>query len=743
MAHQPIPSPQILLRASLAAALLTSTTAWTQNLTNSADNSLRPIKITAANSAPVADVAGFGDVSANEIPISTTVIGRGDIERIGARRLADMTSLDASVTDSYNAPGYWDFLNIRGYTLNQSYNYRREGLPISAETMIALDNKESIEILKGTSGIQAGTSAPGGLVNYLVKRPTEAPLRELTLGTGERSSRLVALDLGGRSENKVLGYRLNIAHEELRPLIDAANGHRDLLAFAADARINRQTVLSAEFEWSQQSQPSVPAQSLLGAQLPVVSNPNINLNNQPWSLPNHFTGLTGTIKLDQVINDNWTWQAVYGSQQLKSDDRLAYPAGCSDPVSGIFYADRYCPPSSTGRPGVGLADIYQFQSDNERRHVQAGQVRLQGKLALGGVQHQVSTGILRSALNNRFGFQADASAPIGQATTDGKTVIPAPSPPLAFDTPNTNRNEYNTELFLQDLARWTPRFSTWAGLRQTTLARHSVQTDGTGETRYRQSFTTPWLGASFELAPQLSAYASWGRGIESNVAPNRPNYSNAGFAIPAAKSIQKEIGIKQNNADTTWHLTYFDIRRPALYDQILSGTQNCPNSLTDCRTQTYNGDAHHRGLELAASTAAGPWRVSASAMLLRAVLDSSDPQLNGHAPTNVPRHVLRAHAQYQFVQWPGVTVGASLIHEGVRMVVDNSDEQVSLPAWSRIDAVLGYQQKLSDGSTTQWRLGVDNLTQRHYWRESPISYGLLYLYPGAARTVRLTMKTMF
>ena len=200
-----------LTPCAIAALLLMGPVAWAQ------DASLQPVVVNDRTSAPVADVTGFGDVPAREVPASVTVIGREQLDALGARRLADLTTLDASVTDGYNAPGYWDFLTIRGYTLNQNYNYRREGLPINAETVIPLDNKERIEILKGTSGIQAGTSAPGGLVNYIVKRPTETPLRELTLGLSERGSRLLALDLGGRTENKVIGYRLNIAHEDMRP----------------------------------------------------------------------------------------------------------------------------------------------------------------------------------------------------------------------------------------------------------------------------------------------------------------------------------------------------------------------------------------------------------------------------------------------------------------------------------------------------------------------------------------------
>lgn len=88
---------------------------------------------------------------------------------------------------------------MRGFVIDNKYNFRREGLPISAETFIALENKQSVEILKGTSGIQAGTSAPGGLVNYSVKRPTQTDLRTVRIETNSNASVLGAIDLGGRA----------------------------------------------------------------------------------------------------------------------------------------------------------------------------------------------------------------------------------------------------------------------------------------------------------------------------------------------------------------------------------------------------------------------------------------------------------------------------------------------------------------------------------------------------------------
>ena len=126
---------------------------------------LSPVTVTGQAFPPAADVTGFGDVPLKDVPVSAAVIDSRLIEQSGARRLADLTRFDPSVADAYDAPGFWDMLSIRGYVLDNDYNYRREGLPINAETTIPLENKERIEILRGTSGMQAGTSAPCGLEN--------------------------------------------------------------------------------------------------------------------------------------------------------------------------------------------------------------------------------------------------------------------------------------------------------------------------------------------------------------------------------------------------------------------------------------------------------------------------------------------------------------------------------------------------------------------------------------------------
>ena len=65
-----------------------------------------------------------------------------------------------------------------------------------------------------------------------------------------------------------------------------------------------------------------------------------------------------------------------------------------------------------------------------------------------------------------------------------------------------------------------------------------------------------------QLTPQTLLYLSWGEGLESEVAPNRERYTNAGQALPSLKSRQFETGVKHASERMDASLTWFDIDRP-------------------------------------------------------------------------------------------------------------------------------------------------------------------------------------
>lgn len=675
---------------------------------------------------PVPTVAGWGEVPLRKAPFQASVFTAEALRDRGAVRLADLVRADPGVSDAYNTEGYWDYLTVRGFVIDNRFNYRRDGLPINAETAIPLDNKERVEVLKGTSGLQAGTSAPGGLVNLVVKRPLATPLTQATLAWRERGSVLGALDLSRRfGSDQAFGLRLNVAAERLAPIVRNADGERQLLALAADWRLPSGALLEAEVEHSRRSQPSVPGFSLLGDRVPAVPDPRLSLNNQPWSLPVVMEGNTASLRLTQPLGADWRATGHVATQQLRSQDRLAYAYGCYDAATDVYYADRFCPD--------GRYDLYDFRSDNERRRTDAAEAALHGRLRTGDWQHALSVGVLHSRVRNRF--QDQAYNYVGQGNVDGTAVTPAD--PTLTDV-NTDRDERSTELFARDALRLRPGTTAWLGVRHTRLQRASVRTDGSRPTDYTQRVTTPWLALSQELGEQTLAYASWGRGVESEVAPNRARYTNRGQALPALKSRQLELGLKggvSNGSDTSWELTAFELRRPAFSDLGSDCGSDQPGGTC---TRQADGDAVHRGLEARLGWRGGPWSLNGGVQWLRARRKGSAiAALNGLQPTNVPARSLNASVAYAVAAVPGLSLQLDGVAESRRMVLP--DNSVSIPGWARADLGLRWVQRQGDTRLT-WRAGVDNAFDRRAWRESPYQFGHAYLFPMAPRTWRLSVE---
>lgn len=692
-------------------ALLLIPFATTATLAAAQTATLPPVTVQASRDDARADITGFGDIPLERSPLQARVLGEAALKS-GSGSLRELVRADASTGDAYNSEGYWDQFTVRGYVLDNRYNFRRDGLPINAETSMPLDNKSRVELLKGISGMQAGTSAPGGLVNLVVKRPA-GEIRSATLELSGRGGVLGAVDLGTRfGSDQAFGLRLNAAAARLDPELRDARGNRQLLALAGDWRLSPDSLLEAEVEVSRRSQPSQPGFSLLGDRVPDARevDPRINLNNQPWSLPVVLQGRTASLRWTQRLAGEWRARLHVSSQQLKSDDRIAFPFGCD--AEGNY--DRYC--------SDGSFDLYDFRSDNERRRTEVADASLQGRLRTGGIAHQLTAGVLASRFRARFEQQAFNYAGVGQI--DGGSVAP-PAPDAVLD--NTHRAERSTEFYLRDAMQLTPDLGVWLGLRHTRLSRDSITTSGTEATAYRQDFTTPWLATSLALSAQDLVYASWGRGIESQVVPNRPgSFTNAGQALPPLESRQTEFGLKHAGERFDANLALFDIERPA--------TSVC--AVSPCEL-VNDGVARHRGLEIGGEARLGSWSLGASAMWLKARREgSADPAIEGQRPANVPARSLRLSSGYRYDG--GLALTAALVAESERTVLPTLDAP-RIPGWARLDLGARYEQRGS-ATTLTWRAGVDNVTDRRAWRESPYQFGHAYLYPLAPRTWRVSVS---
>ncbi len=697
-------------RIASAVALLTLGAAQAQSLT----------EITITDTAP-SQVSGFGDVPLSQAPFSAISIDQQTLQDIGAQRVSDALRLDASVADSYNSPAYWDSLSVRGYTLDNRYNYRREGLPISAETMISMDNKERIELFKGTSGIQAGTSAPGGLVNYVVKRPPSAKnetIRSVSASYGPGQSSSTGLDLGGRfGQDQTLGYRFNVAYEDLNPYIQNSQGHRKLFALAMDWRITPDSKLEWEIERSERQQFGVNGYSLLGDTLPAPVDGKRNLTRQAWSVPGVFEGTTGTIRFKQNLASGWLWTTQYGGQRLRSDDNLTFAWGSNMRSMGLSY------------PIDQDATLYDFRSLNEKRISDTLQTEVTGPAAIAGVVHNFTLGMQRSRLLDRL----PPKQAWNYAGSLNTSSTPDPTPVYA----NANRSEYATEFNLKDRMDLTTTTRLWLGLRHVRYDRSSEQNapQGSNVSAIDGSATSPWLALSTQIEGK-TLYVSHGYGLEQFVTPNASaSFTNPGEQLGVKKSTQTEVGVRGPNKDRgfDWSATAFHISRPLAYDIFDSNTW--------LSTRYLDGKQTHTGMDLTLGWHNTNWAFNGQAQVVKARISAVNlhPEV-GTLPLNVPKYTLRAMAQYRFTDIPGLRSSLRLNHEGSRRVTE--DGSLNLPSWSTLDFATHYDTRIQ-GTRTQWTVAIDNLADRHYWRESPKQFGHYYLYAGAPRTVRVGVKASF
>jgi iron complex outermembrane receptor protein len=690
------------------------------------------VTVTVTGKAPVpASVAGWGDTPLDAAPLQATSVDAAQLRDAGARRLADLTRFDPSLATAYDTAGYIDYFTVRGFVIDNRFNFRRDGLPINAETSIPLENKARVDVLKGLSGLQAGTSAPGGLVDLVVKRPLDAPLRSAFVEWRERGSVLGAVDLSERfGADGAVGVRLNAAAERIDPIVRNARGHRNVLALAGEWRASAATFVEAEIENSHRSQPSVPGFSLLGSSVPTVPDPKINLNDQPWSLPVVFDATTASLRVTEHLGERWRLVAQGLAQRLRTDDRIAFPFGCS--AEGNF--DRFC--------SDGTFDLYDFRSNGETRRSRTLDLSLHGELATGSLTHAVALGVQRTAVKIRLPDQIFTFAGIGNV--DGTLVTPPGPPDLS---PQTSRDERSTEVSLRDAIAFGHGTTAWLGARHTWLTRDARPSPSGADapTSFSQSFTTPFVAVSQSLGRGQLVYASWGKGVESDVAPNvpldasaAPRYLNAGEALPGAESRQLEVGTKGGAGRAEWSAAAFDVRRPLFGDIAPAGGGAC--GAVQC-TRGLLGEQRHRGVEASLGWRDTAWGVRAGAQWLHArVAAPGDPAQDGKRPTNVPAVSARTEADWRLpVPSDGaVRLLAAVRYESAREVLP--DNSVRIPSVTRVDLGARYEFKTSNGLAWTLRAGVDNVFDRRAWRESPYQFGHAYLYALEPRTLRVSLQ---
>ncbi|VVN68437.1 TonB-dependent siderophore receptor [Pseudomonas fluorescens] len=705
----------------LALGLLLADTA------RAADTELPAVTVTGEDTsgyqAHSASVGGFDATPLLDTPASISVVTEALIKDRQARLLSEVLQNDASVGESYAPVGYYENFVVRGFSLNSASSYKINGRTITGEQNVGLENKQQVELLKGLSGLQSGVSEPGGLVNYVTKRP--ANVRSVTVSTDDRGSGYLATDVGGFFGNEQqFGLRANVAHEELHSYVEHTNGQRDFASLAFDWNISPDALLQLDAEYQTREQRSAPGYQLLGGtRLPHHASPKKLLAHQSGSKPVTTDALNLNGNFEYRFSDTWKGNISASRSRVVIDDYSSFAWGCYGSASCASAAvPNYFSPE-------GDYDIYDFRSPDDTRRNDEVQAAFTGAFDTGGLGHELSVGTSafrrvvdkRDIINVMTGSANIDSEPADFARYDG---------PLNDSYRRLDSRQYG--LFFNDRISFNEQWQTVLGGREVRLDEETFDSQGE-TTRHTQRYVfLPQAALIYKPLQNLALYTRYSKGL--SLGGEAAWFTTNAFEILAPTvSRQIEAGIKYDWQRISLAAALFQTRQAYQYSR--------PND-DGTFTFTQQGEQKNTGLELSANGwASQRLQIAASVAAIRArVSDSGTPAYEGHQAINVP--TLRASLQGDYAL-PGID-GLALLG-GVQYSASkyaNRQGEVETGAYAIFNVGSRYSTRI-DGYDTVFRLTVDNLFDKRYWRDAGEYLGDGYLFQGAPLTARLSASINF
>ena len=711
-----------LLSLALCAALPLHANDALEATVQASPTELAAVRVEAGQqAAPPPQASAFGPGDWHSTPASVNVLDRALLDSRQVRSLSELAGNDASLGDSYAPVGYYQNIAIRGFPLDYGTGYRFNGLAITGEQRLALENIQQVEILKGEAGLAAGVMAPGGIINYVGKRSAE--VRTLTFGTDSEGSRYAAVDAGHWLTPR-FGVRFNAAWEDSASYIDHADGRRNFYALATDWLISDRARLEVDINYQTSAQRSASGYQLLGGvALPGEVDRSRMLGYQAWQQPVGIDSTNLTALHTYAFNERWESRVSASHSRSVIDDNVAFAYGC-------FYAPACADGSVPGQffAPDGDYDIYDYRSPDDTRVNRELRAELRGRFSSGSVQHQLTFGV--DAFDRTVDKRRNVNEYVGTANIhDARVPAFAPSPLLPG--PSVKRlDSRQRAVFMLDRMSFGDHWQWLAGGRFVHLDERAYDKRGTPERHSMLSRFLPQTALVWSATGKLNAYASYVRGIA--LGQEAPFWtSNEGEFLPSVLSRQVEVGLKYAPSDAlALGAAVFRTSQPYQFAQ--------PDDSAVGFTFVQQGQQTHTGLELTANgTVADRLDVTASASLLRArARDAGTPEYEGHPLINVPKVRAALHVDYSlpFADNVGVTGGWRYASSNVA----TPEGGVRAPSYSVFDLGLRLTHQLDKHPLT-WRLSVDNVFDRFYWRDTGSSSGDYYLFAGAPRQARLSV----
>lgn len=621
------------------------------------------------------------DTPLSRIPQSISVINRPQLDARQVQSLGEALRYTAGVfTEAFGADPHVDWFSIRGFSTNDTGIFLN-GLRLSpGVTALAPEpyGLERIDVLKGPASVLYGQNAPGGLVNLISKRPTDATFGEAAILGGSYGRIQGQFDLGGpvAGTDGRWSYRLTGLARGAGTQTDRVPNDRLFLAPSLTYRVgpNTTVTLLTNFQLDHSA-----GQQFLPGRGTVLANPNGRIPTR------RFTGEDQYNKVDRFqmnlgyeiehrFNDVFTVRQNARFSRIDYSQRQVFGLGLRSDLATL------------NRSAYG---------QDVRANVFAADTQGRANFATGPVLHTVLGGFEFNRITNATVNRGALATPLNVFDP----VYGALQPELAAYT-----NSYQTQnlygLYLQDQVRFD-RFILTLGGRQDWV---NTDTDDRllgGATAQSDSRFTYRVGLGYETPIGLTPYAGYARSFQPVSGVNA-----AGRAFRPTEGEQIEVGVKYQPAGMASYVTAAAFH--------LTQTNVSTTDLNNPLNTSQTGEVRVRGFEVEAQAnlLAGLNLIAAYTYLDPVVTKASDGT-QGNQVGAVPRHAASGWVDYTFQE--GNPLAGVGLAGGVRYVGSTqagNTNAFKVPDRTLFDLAVRYDF----GRDLRWRLAVNvnNLFDRTY-----------------------------
>jgi iron complex outermembrane receptor protein len=664
-------------------------------------------------------------------PLSATVVTRDLLNDQVSRLLSDVVKNDASIGEDYAPVGYYGDFEIRGFPIDLATGLEINGMAIAGEQDVPLENKQSVEFLKGIAGVESGVSSAGGLIDYVTKRPLA--IEAVDLATDHRGTAYGAVDLGHLfGSRKQVGARVNLAGERIQSYVNDADGWRAMGAGAVDWKLSPKATLKGDFEYQHKVERSVCGYQLLGGDtVPDLSRiyPSTMLGEQTWEKPNTFDTFTAGTRLDYDLPHGWRVFASGSFSHSLIDDNVVYAYGCAGEAActdlGGTSPDYFFAPD-------GSYDIYDYRNPGELRIDAQAEAMAVGHVKTGPIEHDLAVGgvaFLRSFqqpsssvydyVGSENVYETNQAFPI---EIDPSTGTPDQAGPRVL-----NEDNHQTALVMQDRIHLPGRVQLLAGGRFDSVRDHNFG----GASTTDKKVWLPQYAATFNPVESLTLYGNYG--VLLSLGPQAPWWAG-GYYLDPFNSRQAEVGAKyQPGQRILLTAALYRMRAPFFYPK---------DDGTGTLSFVSEGRETHDGIELNVEGKAASWlRLTGSAAAIRALSsDTGTPAFNSKQVLNVPHFRTALFADVLLPHAHGLHLMPGWSYTGRKEAT--RDDTVSVPVYNLFSLGARYTPGGEQGRVTV-RVYADNITNKRYWKDTGANYGDTFIHLGAPTTVRLSAHYTF